>query len=82
MHNYPDLQSAGAAMQNILLSAVELGYGACWMSSPLTAKTELEEILHIEDPWDLIAFVAIGKSNVEAKQSNKKPIDEIFEIIN
>jgi len=44
MHNYPDLQSAGAAIQNILLSAVEFNYGACWMSSPLTAKEELEEI--------------------------------------
>lgn len=81
MHNYPDLQSAGAAIQNILLSAVELGYGACWMSSPLTAKKELEKILNIEDPWELISFVAIGKSQVEAKQSNKKSIEEIFEII-
>lgn len=81
MHNYPDLQSAGAAMQNILLTAFELGYGACWMSSPLTAKDELEEILNITEPWGLTSFVAIGKSLLEARQSNKKSIEEIFEII-
>ena len=81
MHNYPDLQSAGAAIQNILLSAVEFNYGACWMSSPLTAKEELEEILGIHEPWGLTAFIAIGKYDVEARQSNKKAFEDIFELI-
>ena len=81
MHNYPDLQSAGAAIQNILLTAVELGYGACWMSSPLTARKELENSLGIQEPWSLTAFVAVGKSALEAGHSNKKSLEEIFELI-
>ncbi|MFC2114684.1 nitroreductase family protein [Bacteroidota bacterium] len=81
MHNYPDLQSAGAAIQNILLTAVELGYGACWMSSPLTAKNELEALLGIAEPWELISFVAVGKAAQQSSQSNKKSLDEIFELI-
>ena len=32
IRNYPDIQSAGASIQNILLSAVDMGYGACWLS--------------------------------------------------
>jgi len=81
MHNYPDLQSAGAAIQNILLTAVDLGYGACWMSSPLTAKKELETLLGINAPWELIAFVAVGKPAQNVSLSNKKSLDEIFELI-
>ncbi|MEE4196500.1 MAG: nitroreductase family protein [Bacteroidales bacterium] len=38
LRNFPDMQSAGAAIQNILLSAVDLGYGACWLSAPMMAK--------------------------------------------
>jgi nitroreductase len=81
LHNYPDLQSAGAAIQNILLTAEELGYGACWLSSPMTAKSELESSLNIEEPWGLTAFVAIGKKAKESRPSNKKPLEEIFEWI-
>jgi len=78
LQNYPDLQACGAAVQNILLSAVELGYGACWMSSPLTARTELEALLGIKEPSYLAAFVTIGKPKQMTSQSNKKPLKDIF----
>ena len=79
--NHPDIQSAGAAIQNILLTAVDLGYVACWMSGPLIAKQELETMLQIENPFQLIAFVAIGKPSKEVKPRNKKSLEEIFQLI-
>ncbi|MBI9055336.1 MAG: nitroreductase family protein [Bacteroidales bacterium] len=81
MRNFPDLQSAGAAIQNMLLSAVDMGYGACWLSAPMMAKDTLEEILEIKEPHHLIAFVAVGKSARELKPKSKKSIDEIFKLI-
>ncbi|NWJ50057.1 MAG: nitroreductase family protein [Bacteroidetes bacterium] len=81
LRNYPDLQSAGASIQNILLSAVDLGYGACWLSGPMIAKEELQTYLNIESPWHLIAFVAIGKPFGYPNRPSKKSIDEIFTII-
>jgi len=81
MRNFPDLQSAGAAIQNILLSAVDLGYGACWLSAPMMAKESLEKILGIESPMHLIAFVAVGKAAREVQPKPKKSLDEIFKII-
>jgi nitroreductase len=81
MRNFPDLQSAGAAIQNMLLSAVDMGYGACWLSAPMMAKDTLEEILEIKEPHHLIAFVAVGKSVRELKPKSKKSIDEIFKLI-
>jgi nitroreductase len=79
--NHPDVQSIGAAVQNLLLSAVDLGYGACWLSGMMVARNELEELLHIEAPWHLAAFVAVGKATTLPRQRDKKSIDEIFSII-
>jgi nitroreductase len=81
LRNYPDIQSAGAAIQNILLSAVDLGYGACWMSAPMVAKYELESMLNISDPWHLVAFVAVGRPKNPQKPSNRKNLEEIFELM-
>ena len=44
LRNHPNIQSIGAAVENILLSAVDLGYGACWLTGLLVAKNELSEI--------------------------------------
>ncbi|MFP4025894.1 MAG: nitroreductase family protein [Thiohalospira sp.] len=81
LRNFPDMQSAGAAIQNILLSAVDLGYGACWLSAPMMAKEALEKILNIENPYHLIAFVAVGKASKEVQRKPKKSLDEIFSLI-
>ncbi|HAF27431.1 MAG TPA: hypothetical protein DCG75_00140 [Bacteroidales bacterium] len=81
MRNFPDIQSAGAAIQNILLSAVDMGYGACWLSAPMMAKVDLEKILFIESPYHLIAFVAVGKAVRELEPKSKKSLDEIFKLI-
>ncbi len=81
MRNFPDMQSAGAAIQNLLLSAVDLGYGACWLSAPMIAKESLEEIIKIEKTYHLIAFVAVGKAVRDLQPKTKKSIDEIFKLI-
>lgn len=81
MRNFPDMQSAGAAIQNILLSAVDMGYGACWLSAPMMAKEDLQKILSIESPYHLIAFVAVGKAVRELEPKSKKLLDEIFKLI-
>jgi len=81
LRNFPDMQSAGAAIQNMLLSAVDLGYGACWLSAPMMAKEDLETILNIENPYHLIAFVAVGKASKDLQSKPKKSLDEIFLLI-
>jgi nitroreductase len=81
LRNYPDIQTVGAAIQNILLSAVDLGYGACWLTGPMVAKEELSKILKIESPDSLIAFVAIGRPDKESKPRLKSPLENIFSII-
>lgn len=81
MRNYPDIQSAGAAIQNILLTAVDMGYGACWMSAPMMAKEGLESLIELEEPYSLVAFVAVGVPEKDMKPKEKKPLEEIFKLI-
>ena len=81
MRNYPDIQSAGACIQNMLLAAVDLGYGACWLSAPMIAKEEIESILKLKEGLHLIAFVAVGKPDRPVVPKEKKAIDEMIELI-
>lgn len=81
MRNYPDMQTAGAAVQNILLSAVDFGLGACWMSAPLVAQEKLERLLNVEQPWKLVTFVALGHPFGKPAPKARKSVEEISEFI-
>jgi nitroreductase len=78
---HPDIQSIGAAVQNMLLAAVDMGYGACWLSGLMVAKEELELVLKVESPWELATVVAVGKPAGESTPKEKKSVDEIFELL-
>ena len=54
MADTPDLrkaniESASAAMENLLLAATALGLGTCWMTGPLRDEVTLRRILRIPD---------------------------------
>ena len=81
MRNYPDIQSVGACIQNLLLSAVDLNYGACWLSAPMMAKGTLEKMLGIEEKWKLMAFVAIGKPEKTPAKKTARLLEDMIKII-
>ncbi|MEI8204956.1 MAG: nitroreductase family protein [Bacteroidota bacterium] len=81
MRNYPDIQSIGACIENMLLTAVDLGYGACWLSAPMIAKASLEVLLDIAAPFRLMAFVAVGKALHDVPPKPKKDIGDAFVLI-
>lgn len=79
--NYPNIQTIGAAVENILLCAVDMGYGACWLSGPMIAREELEELIGVEKPYKLTTCVAVGKPASDIKPKEKKSIDELFSLL-
>jgi nitroreductase len=81
LRNYPDIQSAGASIQNLLLAAVDMGYGACWLSAPMMAKDELEKMIGLDENWKLIAFVAIGRPEKPPVKKPVKSIDDLIKVI-
>jgi nitroreductase len=80
-HGYGGPQSIGAAIQNILLAAEAKGYGTCWMCAPLTAQYELCELLQIQKPWSIAALIPIGIPAEAPLLRPRKPIEEVFSVI-
>lgn len=78
MRGRPDIESMGAAIENLLLAAVDKGYGGCWLSGPLMAREELERLLEVQEPWKLEAMVAVGRPASEHTQRVKKPVEEVL----
>jgi len=61
------IQSAAAAIQNLLLAAHEAGLGACWMAAPLYCPDVIREALQLPADWDAQALITIGYPADEGK---------------
>lgn len=48
----------GAAVENILLGAVNLGIGSCWMAS--INRKKIRELLEIPDYYDIKQVISLG----------------------
>lgn len=80
---HPDAQGIGAAVENFLLAASALGYGACYMTGPAHAKDELEKIVGFHKPgYSLMAMISLGiPSDKTVNQPPRKPLDEVVTFI-
>jgi len=74
----PDLQSVGAALQVLITAAYTLGYGACWMTAPVIAAEQLEQVLGVEQPARLVALVPIGRPASALRRSSRLPLDAVL----
>lgn len=79
----PRIQNIGAAMENLLLAAANLGYGGCWMTGPMLAKKEIEKYIGFyKDGYRLVCMAPLGvPSENEIISSTRKPTEEILTII-
>ena len=66
-----DIQSAAAAIQNMLLTIHNLGLGACWICH-LPSKKQLRKIFNIPSVISPIAYIAIGYKKNEPKEMVRK----------
>ena len=55
-----NLESASAAMENLLLAATALGLGTCWMTGPLQDELSLRRILEIPTGKEIVAITPLG----------------------
>ncbi|WP_371363746.1 Putative NAD(P)H nitroreductase YdjA [Sporomusa rhizae] len=54
------IESASAAMENMLLAATALGLGGCWMTGPLDDEQYLREVLSVPDDREIVAISPLG----------------------
>lgn len=70
-----DIQSIGAAVQNMLLTAVDLGLGGLWICDVFAAREEISDWLGRDD--ELVAAVALGWPDQEPAQRPRKPWQQL-----
>jgi len=70
-----DIQSIGAAIQNMLLAAQELGLGSLWICDVFIAY---EELCHwLGETGELIAAVSFGYADESPPARPRKPMREV-----
>ena len=76
-------QGIGAAVENFLLAATEMGYGTCYMTGPTHAKAELEELIGFEKPgFELMSMIALGVAADETPaKPPRKPLEDVVTFI-
>ena len=74
-----DVQSIGAAVQNMLLAAMDLGIGSLWIADVLDAATELKAWL--KEKGQLVAAVSFGMPDESPAARPRKPLEEIVRTV-
>jgi nitroreductase len=64
------------------MAATELGYGSCWLSGPLIAREDLEQLLGVEAPEQLAALVTVGVPAAPPSGGHdRRRVEEILQFI-
>ena len=74
-----DIQSIGAAIQNMLLAALDLGIGSLWICDVLYAYEELSDWLG--ESGEMIAAVSLGYADEFPEARPRKPFNEVVRIV-
>ena len=74
------VQDYSAAIQNMLLAAVALGYQSCWVEGHITDADHLGQkmanLLNVPDTYELVCYLPIGKAGEPVRHVRKKPFEE------
>ncbi|MHA1210911.1 MAG: nitroreductase family protein [Candidatus Heimdallarchaeota archaeon] len=71
----PDIQSASAAIQNMLLRAFDLGLGSLWICDILYIEQEVKDYLNTD--LEIVAALTFGYSAASPKEPTKKSVEEL-----
>lgn len=88
MQKYPDerrnnyekvmaIQSASAAIQNLILLAHAFGLGSNWRCAPLFAQEEVKKVLKVNLSWEPVAAVSIGYPEEVPPAPKRKSVNEV-----
>lgn len=74
------VQDYSAAIENMLLAIVELGYESCWYEGHITDEDrigyQMAQILNVPDEYELVCFLPVGVAAEKSVGPAKKPFEE------
>jgi coenzyme F420-0:L-glutamate ligase/coenzyme F420-1:gamma-L-glutamate ligase len=73
------VQSAAAALQNLLLAAHSAGLGTCWVCAPLFCPQTVRGTLRLPESWVAQAIILIGYPDEASRPAQRRPLDEVVQ---
>ncbi|MGE5279394.1 MAG: nitroreductase family protein [Deltaproteobacteria bacterium] len=73
-----DLMAVGAAIQNMLLAAVCLKLGACWLGEIVNKKEQAARLLGWTTDLELTAVLAVGYPARPSGKGRRRPLGELI----
>lgn len=74
------VQDYSAAIENMLLAIVELGYQSCWYEGHITDEDkigcQMAQILNVPDDFELVCFLPVGIAETEPAPPKKRTFEE------
>lgn len=74
------IQDYSAAIQNVLLGIVALGYEGCWVEGHITdadAKgKQMAEVLGVPEKYELVCYIPMGKAAEDLRHVKKQSFEE------
>ena len=74
------VQDYSAAIQNMLLAIVELGYQSCWYEGHITDEDRIgyrmAQVLNVPDEYELVCFLPVGIAEEEPIAPKKQVFEE------
>ena len=74
------VQDYSAAIENMLLAAVALGYQSCWFEGHITDEDrigrKMADLLGVPEDYELVCFLPVGVAESEPGTPRKKLFDE------
>jgi len=75
-----NVQDYSAAIENMLLAIVELGYQSCWVEGQITdvhkIGKKMAKILGVPDDYELVCFLPVGIADQPLNYVKRKPFEE------
>lgn len=73
------VQDYSAAIENMLLAIVDLGYESCWVEGYVTTDNvgaQMAQILNVPEEYELVAFLPVGVAREGYKEITKLPFEQ------
>ena len=74
------IQDYSAAIENILIAAVSMGYESCWVEGHITDADnigrQMADVLGVPEDYELICYLPIGKAAEPTRRPKKKTFSE------
>jgi len=83
-YQYPnDIAAISAAIENLMLSAIEKNLGSCWIGSFKGYEKEVSKILNVKKNQELVTAVLIGypKKGYKPLKRSKKKLSGVLKFI-